>query len=65
MRAGPAKRAYLCSYCTGKVHIIVSLAYPNDVIAKRDSNGKWICGDCQEAQIQDMIKASMKRRGVS
>ena len=65
MRAGPIKRVYTCGYCKHGTHIIDTTIHPNDFLAKKDSSGKWICGDCIETQIQDMIKASKKRRGVS
>jgi transcription elongation factor Elf1 len=59
------QRVHTCSYCKHGTHIIDTTIHPNDFLAKKDSSGKWICGDCIETQIQDMIKASKKRRGVS
>lgn len=64
MRVPTIQRVNVCSFCKGKTHIIDPRVYPNDAIAKKDDNGKWICGNCQESEIQDMIKASKKRRGL-
>jgi superfamily II helicase len=58
------QRVNVRSYCKHGIHIIDERLHPNDVIAKRDSSGKWICGDCQEEEIKNMIKASKKRRGI-
>ena len=60
----PLQRVHTCAYCPNKIHIIDSRFYPNDVIAKKDSSGKWICGNCQEENIQKMIRESKKRRRV-
>ena len=58
------QRVHTCSYCKHVLDIIDTTIHPNDFLAKKDSSGKWIRGDCIETQIQDMIKASKKRRGV-
>jgi hypothetical protein len=62
MRA-PLQRVHTCAYCPNKIHIIDSRVYPNDVIADRQEKG-WKCGTCIEADIQEMISKSKKRRRV-
>lgn len=75
----PLQRVHTCAYCKGKVHLIDSRIYPNDVIAERQEKG-WKCGDCIENEIKDRIvrvtpnsdrakeiiaeRDSKKRRGV-
>jgi superfamily II helicase len=64
MKAPPVRHVNTCSYCKHGTHIIDTTIHPNDIITKKDSSGKWICGDCQEEQIKNMIKVSKKRRGI-
>jgi hypothetical protein len=53
-----------CGYCKHGTHIIDTTIHPNDFLAKKDNDGKWVCGDCIEADIQKMITDSKKRRGL-
>lgn len=64
--ASPIQRINTCAYCPNyKIHIIDPGSYPNDVIAEKDANGKWICGNCQENNIKKRIAESKKRRGIT
>ena len=64
--ASPIQRVNTCAYCPkNKIHIIDPRSYPNDVIAEKYSNGKWICGNCQENNIKKRIAESKKRRGIT
>jgi hypothetical protein len=63
-KAPPIRHVFTCAYCPNKLHIIDPKIYPNDVIAQRQEKG-WKCGDCIEEEIQNMIKANKKRRGIS
>ena len=66
MKAPPIQRVHLCWYSShGITHLIDPRVYKNDVIAKKDANGKWICGTCQEEEIKNMILKSKKRRGIT
>ena len=65
MRASPIQHVNTCGYCKHGIYIIDTTIHPNDIIAKKDSSGKWICRDCQEEQIKNMILQSKKRRGIS
>jgi hypothetical protein len=62
MKALPIRHVNTCSYCKHGTHIIDTTIHPNDFLAKKDSSGKWICGNCIEEEIQNMIAASKKRR---
>jgi hypothetical protein len=47
---------HTCAFCgPGITHIINPESYPNDVIAKEDSSGKWKCGNCIDRELQDMM----------
>jgi hypothetical protein len=65
MRAPPIQRVNTCGYCKHGIHIIDTKIHPNDFLAKKDSSGRWICGDCIEADIQKMIADSKKREEAS
>jgi hypothetical protein len=60
----PAKRVHTCGYCKHGTHIIDTTIHPNDHLARKDSNGKWICGTCIENDINKRIIESKKKRGV-
>jgi hypothetical protein len=65
VRASPIRHVRTCGYCKHGTHIIDTTIHPNDIIARREPNGLWRCGDCIEMDIQNMIKGSKKRRGVT
>lgn len=61
----PIQRVHVCSYCEhGVTHIIDPRVYPNDIIAEKVSNAKWICGNCIENNIKKRIAESKKKRGI-
>lgn len=55
----PIRRVNTCAYCgPGKVHIIDPSLYSNDVVAKKTKRGDWMCGNCVEREIEDVILRS-------
>lgn len=64
-RLPPIQKVNTCSYCKHGTHIIDTRIHPNDFLAKKDSSGKWICGNCLENNIKKRIEDSKRRRGIT
>jgi hypothetical protein len=62
MKAPPIQHVNTCAHCNHGTQIVDTRIHPNDFLAKKDSSGKWVCGDCQEEEIKNMILQSKKRR---